>query len=90
MSCPNSSKKFGSVAKLPPTSGQTASVQALRVLKLREVAKLLDISTVTVRRRVRDGSLAAVRVKGRLYFHPHEIKAFLMKNAEVLWDAPEI
>ena len=71
-----------------PTTGQpsqNSSPQALRLLKLREVARLLSVSTVTVRRRVKDGTLPAISVKGRLYFQPHEIKIFLMKNAVVLW-----
>lgn len=47
------------------------------LVKLREVAKLLGVSIVTVRRRVREGSLPHLRMKGRLYFRPTEVHAFI-------------
>lgn len=48
-----------------------------QLLKLAEVAKMLGLSAVTVRRRVRDGSLPHLRIKSRLYFHPSEVHMFL-------------
>ena len=53
------------------------------LLVLREVAKVLGVSVVTVRRRVRDGSLPAHRIKGRLYVKPEELRAYVERHAEV-------
>jgi excisionase family DNA binding protein len=89
MSARNPKKIHVVATRSPPATGQTFALQSLRVLKLREVAQLLGVSTVTVRRRVRDGSLPSVRIKGRLYFHPHEVKAFLAKHTTPLWEPPE-
>lgn len=47
------------------------------LVKLRDVANLLGVSMITVRRRVRDGSLPHLRIKGRLYFRPAEVHAFI-------------
>jgi excisionase family DNA binding protein len=89
MSASNLQKIHLIATRSRPPTGQTLTLQSLRLLKLRDVANVLSISTVTVRRRVRDGSLPAVRIKGRLYFHPHEVKAFLAKHATPLWEPPE-
>lgn len=53
------------------------------LLVLREVAKVLNVSVVTVRRRIRDGSLPALRIKGRLYVRPEELRAYVERHAEV-------
>lgn len=49
----------------------------LAILKLSDVAARLGLSAMTIRRRVKDGSLPHIRMKGRLYFRPHEVQAFL-------------
>ena len=48
-----------------------------RLIQIREAAAILGVSLVTVRRRVRDGSLPHVRIKGRLYFRANELHAFI-------------
>lgn len=47
------------------------------LLKLGNVAAILNVSAVTVRRRVADGSLPHIRIKGRLYFKLEDIKRFI-------------
>ncbi|MBV8336978.1 MAG: helix-turn-helix domain-containing protein [Alphaproteobacteria bacterium] len=49
----------------------------VRLIQIREAAAILGVSLVTVRRRVRDGSLPHVRIKGRLYFKANELHAFI-------------
>jgi excisionase family DNA binding protein len=48
-----------------------------RLIQITEAAAILGVSLVTVRRRVRDGSLPHIRIKGRLYFKPNELNAFI-------------
>ena len=45
-----------------------------RLLNRRAVARILGLSSETVRRMVARGELPAVRVAGRLRFDPHELK----------------
>jgi excisionase family DNA binding protein len=47
------------------------------LLKITAAAAALGCSAVTVRRRVKDGSLPHIRIKGRLYFRREEIHAFI-------------
>lgn len=47
------------------------------LLTVTEASERLRCSTQTRRRRVRDGSLAAHKVGGRLLFDPSEIRRFL-------------
>lgn len=61
----------------PPRSGLSD------LMVLREVAKVLNVSVATVRRRIRDGSLPAHRIKGRLYVKPEELRACVERHAEV-------
>lgn len=63
-----------SAASPPP------AVQAPRLLKLAAVATLLGVAPITVRRRVRDGSLAHVRIHDRLYFSEADVRAFIARN----------
>jgi excisionase family DNA binding protein len=61
------------------------------LLRVHDVAKLLNMSTVTVRRRVRDGTLPHFRIRGQIYFKLSEINAFIEANrggtssAPLLW-----
>lgn len=50
------------------------------LVKLSHVAKRLGVSSITVRRRVTDGSLPHIRIKGRLYFHTQDIEAFIARH----------
>jgi excisionase family DNA binding protein len=59
---------------------------ALQLLRLKEVAKLLGVSEITIRRRVREGSLPHIRIKGQVYFRPHEVKAYIDRHAEPTWE----
>jgi excisionase family DNA binding protein len=60
--------------------------QGLQLLRLKEVAKLLGVSEITIRRRVREGSLPHIRIKGQVYFRPHEVKAYIDRHAEPTWE----
>ncbi|MBJ69781.1 MAG: hypothetical protein CMN31_00170 [Sandaracinus sp.] len=48
-----------------------------KLLDKRDIAKLLGLSTETVRRMVARGDLPAKKVAGRLRFDPREIQAWL-------------
>ena len=50
------------------------------LLKPGDVARLLGISVVTVRRRIREGALAYVRIAGRLYVRPQDLEAFIARH----------
>jgi excisionase family DNA binding protein len=69
-------------AQFPP--GKVLN-HALELLRLKEVAKLLGVSEITIRRRVREGSLPHIRIKGQVYFRPHEVKAYIDRHAEPTW-----
>jgi excisionase family DNA binding protein len=58
----------------------------LQLLRLKQVAQLLGISEITIRRRVREGSLPHIRIKGQVYFRPHEVKAYIDRHAEPTWE----
>jgi excisionase family DNA binding protein len=75
---------LGPKAKLRPTVTPKA-VQALRLIKLPEVARILGLSETTVRRRVHDGSLSHKRIKGRLYFSLQDVQSFLDKHRGPSW-----
>jgi excisionase family DNA binding protein len=47
------------------------------LIQIKEAASILGVSAVTVRRRVRDGSLPHIRIRARLYFKPNELHAFI-------------
>jgi excisionase family DNA binding protein len=49
----------------------------IRIIQIKEAASILGVSAVTVRRRVRDGSLPHIRISGRLYFKLNELNAFI-------------
>lgn len=55
--------------------------KASSLLKLAAVAKLLGMAAITVRRRVKDGSLAHVRIEGRLYFKIADVHAFVDRRS---------
>lgn len=63
-----------------PTRSHAQTPNAARLLKLSVVARQLGVSTITVRRRVRDGSLAHVRIRDRLYFTEADVQAFVARN----------
>jgi excisionase family DNA binding protein len=47
------------------------------LLKVRDAAALLGVSTITVRRRVRDNTLPHFRIMGQIYFKLNELNAFV-------------
>ena len=51
-----------------------------QLLRVRDVVDLLNMSTITVRRRVRDNTLPHFRIKGQIYFKLNEINAFIEAN----------
>lgn len=55
-----------------------------RLVTLREASIALGISPRTLRRRIRDGSLAARRIEGRLYLLPEDVRAFVERHREIL------
>jgi excisionase family DNA binding protein len=48
-----------------------------RLVKIKEAATLLGCSAVTIRRRVKDGSLPCYRDKGRLRFSLRDLRLYL-------------
>jgi excisionase family DNA binding protein len=52
-------------------------VPQTRLIQIKEAAVILGVSAVTVRRRVRDGSLPHIRIRGRLYFRRNELHAYI-------------
>jgi excisionase family DNA binding protein len=60
--------------------------QTLQLLRLKEVAKLLGVSEITIRRRVREGTLPHIRINGQVYFRPHELKAYIDLHARSTWE----
>jgi len=67
---------------LPAQARAAADRPIEGLIKLSAAAKLLGVSAVTIRRRVADGSLTPVRSKGRLYFEPVELRAFIARHRE--------
>jgi excisionase family DNA binding protein len=67
------------IAKLPKatTDDTPAVVTVPALLSVRTVAGLLDCSPGTVRRRIRDGDLAAVTDHGRLAIRGDELRAYI-------------
>jgi len=64
-----------SVAKAAFITKATPGAEPL--IKIGAAAALLGMARVTVRRRVADGSLPYLRIKGRLYFRKSEIQGFV-------------
>jgi excisionase family DNA binding protein len=61
-----------------PSYGSTAPVP--RLIKIKQASKLLGCSPVTVRRRVKDGSLPHYRMHDRLLFDPRELRLYLERH----------
>jgi excisionase family DNA binding protein len=59
-----------------PTTGQTRGLSG-RLLKVQDVMARLDCSRSTVHRRIADGSIPVVRIKGLLRFRVETIEALL-------------
>jgi excisionase family DNA binding protein len=55
----------------------TTKTPQTHLIQMKEAASILGVSAVTVRRRVRNGSLPHIRISGRLYFKPNELHAFI-------------
>lgn len=54
-----------------------------RLIPLARAAVLLGLSARTLRRRVRDGSLPAHRIRSSLYIRPEELRAFVERHIEI-------
>jgi excisionase family DNA binding protein len=53
----------------------------VRLLDTAELAAILDVSERTVRRRVKDGLIPAVRIGRIVRFHPDQIESFFLNLA---------
>jgi len=51
--------------------------RAMPLLKVRDVAALLGVAPITVRRRVQGNTLPHFRISGQLYFRMNEVNAFI-------------
>ena len=65
---------------LPAQARAAADRPLEKVIKLSVAADILGVSAVTIRRRVADGSLRHIRMKGRLYFELAELRAFIARH----------
>lgn len=65
---------------LPAQARATADRPIEGLIKLSSAGKLLGVAAITIRRRVADGSLRSVRIHGRLYFEPAELRAFIARH----------
>jgi excisionase family DNA binding protein len=71
---------------LPDNIRQTTQNSAVdapveTLIKIEIAARILCVSAVTVRRRVHDGSLRHIRIRGRLYFRRGELEAFIARHS---------
>ena len=66
-------------------------VQGTKLLKVRDVAILLGVSVITVRRRVKANTLPHFRISGQIYFKLVEINTFVEvhRGANLQWTASE-
>ena len=58
--------------------------QQNHLIGIMQAAAMLGVSPVTVRRRVRDGSLPHIRINSRLYFKMNELQAYIEKHRGAL------
>ena len=79
-----SDRKFNSTPVGVAPFRRTAPLPAL--VPIRTAAASIGISPRTLRRRVADGSLQAVRIKDRLYVKPEELRAFVERHVEIVVD----
>ena len=61
--------------KLPGTNKVSGAADP--VLKIGPASSILGVSRVTIRRRVADGTLPHLRIKGRLYFKKSDLHAYI-------------
>ncbi len=65
---------------LPSQASAAAGRPIEGLIKLSVAATILGVSAMTIRRRVAAGSLTPVRSRGRLYFEPAELHAFIARH----------
>lgn len=65
-----------------------AERQQFTLLRPSEVASLLGLSVITIRRRIQDGSLPHTRLNKRLYVRLSAVKAYVERHSTVLWTPP--
>ena len=73
----NQSGLASHVAPLVSDEKKTANL-----LKVRDAAELLGMSSITVRRRARDSTLPHFRIRGQIYFRLNELNAFIEASRE--------
>lgn len=56
------------------------------LVRVREAAMAVGVSPRTLRRRIEEGLLPAVRIKSRLYVKPEDLRAFVERHAEIAVD----
>ena len=66
----------------PAATGATASEGGLRLLKVDEVAALLDVNHRTVRKLIASGELRVVRVRRVLRVREDEVRRFIAEHEE--------
>lgn len=64
--------------RTPATPRRRSDCSPVR-LKLDDVAQILGVSVITVRRRIGEGALGHVRIAGRLYVRPQDLEAFVAR-----------
>ncbi len=69
-------------------SGKATRLQVPTLVTLKAAAVILSVSDVTMRRRVRNGSISAVRVEGRIYFEREALQLFVAEHSEPQWRPP--
>ena len=60
----------------------------MKLLTLPEVVEALKVSESTVRRRIREGSLKAIRIGRQLRVRPEDLEAFLRLHEVTPGDTP--
>jgi excisionase family DNA binding protein len=83
----NNSATRNSTRRLVTLASSAGVATASRPVGIREAAKYLCCSTVTVRRRAKDGSLPHYRIHGRLMFDRADLRRFMQACRE---DAREL
>lgn len=64
-----------------------SEARGAKLLRVRDVAVLLGVSVITVRRRVKANTLPHFRISGQIYFKMSEINAFveIHRGANLQW-----
>jgi excisionase family DNA binding protein len=80
LDAPEGSSGEGHPPSNPISPSFDSTAPAPRLTKIKETSKLLGCSPVTVRRRVKDGSLPHYRIHGRLLFDLRQLRLYLERH----------